>query len=58
MPKLSKSLLSKIRGYMLEEIVLVLLENAGYRILNESDGEDIRMGRSGLELQGRESGTK
>ena len=37
----------------MEEIVLRLLENAGYRILNENDGEEIRKGRSGLELQGR-----
>ena len=45
--------LPQIRGAILEEIVLRLLENAGYRVLNESDGEDIRRGRSGLELQGR-----
>ena len=45
--------LPQIRGAILEEIVLRLLENAGYRILNESDGEEIRNGRNGLELQGR-----
>jgi len=45
--------LPQIRGAILEEIVLRLLENAGYSILNESDGEEIRNGRNGLELQGR-----
>ena len=45
--------LAQIRGAILEEIVLVLLENAGYRILNGNDGEEIRNGHSGLELQGR-----
>ena len=45
--------LAQIRGGMLEEIVLVLLENAGYRILNGNDGVEIRNGHSGLELQGR-----
>jgi len=45
--------LAQIRGGILEEIVLVLLENAGYRILSENDGVEIRNGHSGLELQGR-----
>lgn len=45
--------LTQIRGAILEEIVLVLLENAGYRILNDNDGVEIRNGHSGLELQGR-----
>ena len=46
-------LLAQIRGAILEEIVLILLENAGYGILNGNDGEEIRNGHSGLELQGR-----
>jgi len=45
--------ISKIRSAILEELVLVLLERAGYRILNESDGDEIRNGHSGLEIQGR-----
>ena len=45
--------IAQIIGAILEEIVLVLLENAGYRILNGNDGEEIRNGHSGLELQGR-----
>lgn len=47
------STLAQIRGGILEEIILILLENAGYRILDESDGEKIRKGPNGLELQGR-----
>jgi len=45
--------LAQIRGAILEEIVLILLEDAGYRILNGNDGEEIRNGHGGLELQGR-----
>jgi len=45
--------LPQIRGAILEEIVLKLLENAGYRVLSDSDGEEIRHGHSGIELQGR-----
>lgn len=44
---------NQIRGAILEEIVLKLLENAGYRILNSNNGNEIRNGHSGLELQGR-----
>ncbi len=43
----------QIRGAILEELVLALLERAGYRILNENDGDEIRNGHSGLEIQGR-----
>ena len=43
----------QIRGAILEELVLVLLDKAGYRILNENDGDELRNGPNGLELQGR-----
>lgn len=42
-----------IRGAILEEVILKLLENAGYRILSDRDEEEIRSGHSGIELQGR-----
>lgn len=45
--------LAQIRGAILEESILILLENAGYRILDENDGQEVRRGHSGLELQGR-----
>lgn len=45
--------LAQIRGAILEEIVLILLEYVGYRVLDQDDGEEIRNGHSGLELQGR-----
>lgn len=45
--------LAQIRGAILEEIILILLENAGYGILDENDGQEVRRGHSGLELQGR-----
>ena len=44
--------LAGIRGALLEEIVLFLLEKAGYTILDET-APDIRQGHSGLELEGR-----
>jgi len=44
---------SRIRGAILEEIVLALLHKAGYRILDENDGEEIKDGPRGLELRGR-----
>ena len=44
--------IGQIRGALLEEIVLHLLENVGYRIVNS--GEDgTKDGRAGLEIQGR-----
>jgi hypothetical protein len=47
--------INQVRGALLEEVVLKLLENAGYRRLTEADadGGELRMGRSGLELRGR-----
>ncbi len=44
--------LAGIRGALLEEIVLYLLKQAGYSILDEH-APDIRQGHSGLELEGR-----
>lgn len=44
---------AQVRGLILEEFVLKLLVNAGYRILNEEEGDEIRNGHNGLELQGR-----
>lgn len=44
---------SQVRGVILEEFVVKLLHNAGYRILSENEGNEIRNGHSGLELQGR-----
>jgi hypothetical protein len=44
--------IGQIRGALLEEIVLHLLENVGYRIVNS--GEDgTKDGSAGLEIQGR-----
>lgn len=44
----------KIRGLVLEEIILVLLGKAGYRILTKQDDPLIfRNGNAGLEVQGR-----
>ncbi len=44
--------ITQIRGVLLEEIVLYLLEKVGYRIVNS--GEDsTRNGSAGLEIQGR-----
>lgn len=45
--------LAQIRGAILEEIILILLENADYRILDKNDGQEVRRGHSGLELLGR-----
>lgn len=45
--------IGQIRGLILEEFILFLLQNCGYRILDEKDGIDIREGKSGLEVQGR-----
>ena len=49
--------INHVRGAMLEEIVLKLLKDAGYRVV-EADGEKIRNGSSGLELQGRGNGIR
>ncbi len=43
----------QIRGAILEELVLELLKRAGYRILDEGDGVELRSGSNGLEIQGR-----
>ena len=43
---------NQVRGAILEEIVLKLLRDAGYRTI-EADEEEIRNGSSGLKLQGR-----
>jgi len=44
--------ITQIRGALLEEVVLHLLEKVGYRIINS--GEDgTRNGKAGLEVQGR-----
>ncbi|MBD2691230.1 hypothetical protein [Anabaena catenula] len=44
----------QIRGLVLEEIILVLLGKAGYRILTKQDDPLIfRDGKAGLEVQGR-----
>ena len=48
MPKICQ-----IRGAILEELVLELLGRAGYRILDEDDGVELRNGSNGLEVQGR-----
>lgn len=44
--------ITQIRGVLLEEIVLYLLEKVGYRIVNSGE-EGTRTGRAGLEIQGR-----
>lgn len=44
--------ITQIRGILLEEIVLYLLEKVGYRIVNSGE-EGTRTGRAGLEIQGR-----
>lgn len=44
--------LPQIRGALLEEIVLYLLEKVGYRIVKANE-DDIRNGHSGLEVKGR-----
>ncbi len=46
------ALITQIRGVLLEEIVLHLLEKVGYRIVN-SGQDGTRIGRAGLEIQGR-----
>lgn len=43
----------QIRGAILEEIVLILMEKAGYRVLDASEGEGLSAGHSGLDIQGR-----
>jgi hypothetical protein len=43
----------QIRGLVLEEIILVLLSKAGYRILKAQEDALIRDGKAGLEVQGR-----
>ncbi|MBU2445356.1 MAG: hypothetical protein KJ666_07250 [Bacteroidetes bacterium] len=44
--------LAQIRGALLEELILKLLDNVGYEIIN-SDGDGIRNGHSGIEVCGR-----
>lgn len=44
--------ITQIRGVLLEEIVLYLLEKVGYRIVNSGE-EGTRTGGAGLEIQGR-----
>ena len=44
--------ITQIRGLLLEEIVLYLLEKVGYRIIN-SGADGTRIGSVGLEVQGR-----
>jgi hypothetical protein len=43
----------QLRGLVLEEIILILLSKAGYRILKSGEDTSIRDGASGLETQGR-----
>ncbi|GBO55016.1 hypothetical protein APA_3067 [Pseudanabaena sp. lw0831] len=43
----------QLRGLVLEEIILILLSKAGYRILKSGEDTSIRNGRSGLEVKGR-----
>ncbi len=44
--------LAQIRGALLEELILKLLDNVGYEII-DSDGDGIRRGHSGIEVCGR-----
>jgi hypothetical protein len=51
-PKLVTNSLSAIRGAMLEEVILSLLQRLGFRTIVAGD-EGTHAGRSGLEVQGR-----
>lgn len=42
----------EVRGLVLEEIVLYLLEKVGYRVITAGE-TGTRVGHSGLEVQGR-----
>ena len=44
--------ITQIRGALLEEVILRLLENVGYKIVQPNE-EGCRLGRSGLEVRGR-----